>query len=161
MNLVRRAGRDPLPAAFRRPELAAIGQELDRDLAAAAAPVLAGKPAAPDRVLKLELAARQARKALEPAIANLEFEDAIAARRFLNQLDGAVKTLKGSGTSGLVDPKWATEGTSVADLVAHMTRNKLLFGPAEQGEEDAYFALHRGLVAYLFVLGDDAKGEKK
>lgn len=162
VNLIRQAGQQPLPAAFTRPELAAMGQEIERDLAAAAAPILAGKPAAPDRVLKLELVARQARKALEPVTANLEFEDAIAARRFLNQLDGVVKTLKGSGTSNLIDPKWTTEGTNIADLVNYMTKNKLLFGPAEQGSEDVYFALHRGLVAYLYVLGgEEHRLEKK
>ena len=60
--------------------------------------------------------------------------------------------LREAGSSTLVNPKWTTEGTNVADLVKHMTKHKLQFGPLDKGGEEAYLALHRGLASYLFAL---------
>jgi hypothetical protein len=59
--------------------------------------------------------------------------------------------------TGFVNPKWGTEGANVADLVKHMTKFKLLFGPAALGNEEAYVAMHRGLAAYLFLLSQNGK----
>ena len=70
-------------------------------------------------------------------------------------------TLKAQGSGGLIDPKWGTEGTSVADLVKHVVKNKLLFGAAPRGQEDAYVALHRGLAAYLVQLNANVKPAPK
>jgi hypothetical protein len=161
VNLVRQAGRVDYPAAFESGPLADLRPAVDRELAAVAAPVLAGKAPDPAKVAALEAAAGQARKALEPAVLDMGFEEAIAARRFVNQLDAAVKALRAPGAAGLVDPRWAAEGVSVADLARQMTRAKLLFGPAPKGDEDAYLALHRGLVGYLYGLAEAQKGPPK
>lgn len=161
VNLLRQVGNLQLPAAFDADAFARLKPELERDLAAAAAPVLLGKPADFNKVAKLEADAAKARAALDPITRTLEFEDATAARRFLNQLDAAVAALKAPNTSGLIEPKWNTEGTSVADLVKYVVKNKLLFGPAPKGEEDAYVALHRGLATYLVGLNENAKPAPK
>ena len=89
-------------------------------------------------------------------VRNLSFEEAIAARKFLNQFANAVRSMK-AGVTGLVNPVWATEGTNVADLVKLMTKQKLQFGPAPRGSEDAYMALHKAFVTYLFVLTQTKK----
>jgi hypothetical protein len=161
VNLLRQVGNLQLPAAFDADAFAKLKPELEKDLAAAAAPVLLGKPADFNKVAKLEADAAKARAALDPITRTLEFEDATAARRFLNQLDAAVASLKAPNTSGLIEPKWNTEGTSVADLVKYVVKNKLLFGPAPKGEEDAYAALHRGLATYLVGLHESAKPAPK
>ncbi|MDB5313617.1 MAG: hypothetical protein JWO38_7819 [Gemmataceae bacterium] len=154
VNLIRQAGRLNIPAVFDDGPLADVRPDLERDFAAAAAPVLAGKASDQAKVGKLEAAVKKARAILDPLTTKLEFEDAIAARRLLNRMDTAVTVLKGSGTAGLVDPRWGTEGANVADLVKYMTKNKVLFGPVGKGNEDAYLALHHGLVAYLYGLND-------
>ena len=46
----------------------------------------------------------------------------------------------------------ATDGSSVADLTRYMARYKLLFGPADKGDEEVYTTLHRGLAWYLMAL---------
>ncbi|MBX9626926.1 MAG: hypothetical protein K2X82_24205 [Gemmataceae bacterium] len=161
VNLVRQAGRVAYPAAFESGALAEYRPALDRDLAAVATPVLSGKAPDPAKVAALEADAAKARQALEPAVLDMGFEDAIAARRFLNRVEATAKALRAPGAAGLVDPRWAAEGVSTADLIKHMTRNKLLFGPAGPGDEDAYLALHRGLAAYLFGLTDAQKGGAK
>jgi hypothetical protein len=161
LNLLRRGGKLDFPAAFDGLGIAPMRPVLEREFAAAVAPVLVGKAVDPVKVSKLEATLKQVRETISPRIKDLDFEDATAVRRFLNQLDAAVKALKGSGTAGLVDPKWATEGTSVAGLIKHMTKNKLLFGQVERGNEDAYVALHRGLAAYLMALNGGQKAPKQ
>ncbi|HXD86906.1 MAG TPA: hypothetical protein VN641_10450 [Urbifossiella sp.] len=158
INMLRRVGQLQFPKVFDDPAFAELKPVLEKDLAAAAAPVLVGKAADPTKTAKLAADVARARAILDPITRNLEFEDATAARRFLNHLDSLVAALKASGSSGLVDPRWSTEGTSVADLIKYMVKNKLLFGPVAKGEEDAYTALHRGLVGYLYVL---TEGQKK
>lgn len=158
INLLRKVGQITLPSAFDEPGFAELKPALEKDLAAVAAPVLVGKPADPTKAAKLGADAAKARAILDPITRDLDFTEATQARRFLNNLDSLVKTLKGSGTSGLIDPRWTTEGVSVADLVKYMVRNKLLFGAVQKGEEDAYVALHRGLAGYLYVL---TEGQKK
>lgn len=157
LNLVRQSRRLPFPAAFAAPELADLRDLLEKDLAAVSAPVLTGKPADPTKLAKLEETLKRVEAAAAPVIRNQSFEDAIVSRKFLNQFGTAVRGLKANGGAGLVVPTWATEGASVAELVKHMTKFKLRFAPAPLGGESTYFALHRALAAYYFVLNQPKK----
>jgi hypothetical protein len=157
LNLLRQAGRLPFPGAFDAPELAELRDALRRDFSAAAAPLLAGKTHDVTKLAALERTLKQTESAAPAVIRDLSFEDAIAARKFLNQLAGTVRTIKTGGAAGLVNPAWTTEGTNVADLVRHMTKFKIRFGPAAEGGETAYLALHRGMTTYLFVLTQPKK----
>jgi hypothetical protein len=157
VNLLRRGGRLDFPAGFDAPALADARAVLEREFAAVASPVLLGKAAEPARATKLEAAVAEARKALAPQVREMSFEDATAARRFLNQLDGAARTFKAPGTAGLIDPAWRVEGTNAAGLVKHLTRHNLLFAPAAAGTEDRYAATHRGLATYLYALTEAQK----
>jgi hypothetical protein len=152
VNLLRSAGRLPFPASFDTPALNETRDTLERDFAAVATPLLAGKPAGTAQVNRLNATVRAAQDRLTVVLRDLSFEDATAARRFLNQVESAAKVLGGPNAPGLVNPKWSAAGANVAELVRFMTRNKLLFGPAPKGGEEAYLALHQGLAAYLFAL---------
>ncbi|HJZ56731.1 MAG TPA: hypothetical protein VKE74_17320 [Gemmataceae bacterium] len=161
VNVIRRAGRLEFPAAFEAVAgLKALRATIDQDLVAAASPVRLGKAADPLKATKLEDDVRLAQAALTPAISSLPFEDATAARRFLNHLDAAAKVLKDPKSAGLVNPKWETEGTSVSDLVKHMSKYKLQFGPVTRGNEEAYIAVHQGLSGYLFALQQNEPKKK-
>ncbi|MDB5313616.1 MAG: hypothetical protein JWO38_7818 [Gemmataceae bacterium] len=160
VNLLRTAGKLEFPAAFDDGPLAALRPVLARDFAAAAAPVLAGKAADGAKVAALEATVKKVGETLNPLIRGMDFEAAIAARRFLNQLDDTVTALKTPAAAGLIDPSWAAEGTSVADLVRRMAKNKLQFGPAAKGAEEVYAALHHGLAAYLLALGQNVQPKK-
>jgi hypothetical protein len=161
INLLRQAGALVFPVPFEDSAFENVRPAIEKDFAAVAGPVLLGKVPDPVRVGKLDADVAKARAILDPITKNFEFEDAAAARRMLNNLNAVVYAVKGAGGSGLIDPRWASEGTSVADLVKHMMKNKLLFGPAVKGDEDAYIALHRGLAAYLFVLNESQKPAPK
>ena len=157
VNLLRRGGRLDFPPGFDTPALADARAALEREFAVVSSPVLLGKAAEPSKAAKLEAAVAEARKALAPQVREMSFEDATAARRFLNQLDGAARTFKAPGTAGLIDPAWRVEGTNAAALVKHLTRHNLLFAPAVPGTEDRYVAAHRGLATYLFALSEAQK----
>lgn len=152
LNFARKAGNLPFPPAFNDPALANLRDELEKDFAAAAAPVLTGKAPEGAKVARLETTFQRLQDTATPVVKNLPFEDATAARRFLNRMAGAIKGMKGNTPVGLIDPKWAAEGLTASDLVRHMNRHKLLFGPAPSGNEESYMTLHRNLVTYLFVL---------
>src|SRR5262249_56681390 len=142
------------------PGLKALRTWIDRDVAAAAASARLGKPGDTHAAVRLEDDVRQAQAALTPAINSLPFEDATAARRLLNQLGAAAKVLKDPKSAGLVNPKWDTEGANVSDLIKHMTKYKLKFGPAERGDHEAYIAVHQGLSGYLFALQQNEPQQK-
>ena len=152
LNFIRLAGDLPFPAAFADPKLKATREALGRDLAAVATPLRRGKVPAPGDVQKLDFTVKQAQEAVTPILRNLPFEDATAARRFLNRFQIAVGAMKPADAANLVNLNWPTEGASVADLVKHMTRHKLLFAAAAPGGEASYLAVHKGLATYLFAL---------
>lgn len=157
VNLLRLAGKLPFPPAFDDPKLKDVREALERDFAAAAVPLREGKSADPAKFVKLEQTLRKAQEAATPVIRDLPFEAATASRRFLNRFEKAVPVMKSAAGPALVNAAWGMEGTSVADLVKHMTKHKLLFAPVNEGGEGAYFALHRGLATYLFALNQPKK----
>jgi hypothetical protein len=155
------AGRkwNPPPAFEEGGPLAKIGADLQRSFTAATALPKAGLPPDQVKVDALEATMRQARVALEGVINDMKFENAAAARGFLDQIDDVITVMKTPASTGLIDPRWATEGVSLADLVDHMNQYKVRFGPAADGG-DAYVTLHRGLSAYLFAMGGKPEAKK-
>src|SRR5579872_3848877 len=150
LNLVRQTGKIPFPANFPGDTLAENKAAVETDFAAAIAPLQAGKAIDLTKVNKLEASFKKLEAASPPVIRTLAFEDAVAARRFLNQFNSAIKALKSGSVAGLINPKWATDGISVSDLVKHMTKYKLLFAHAPVGGEGSYTTLHKALATYLF-----------
>lgn len=152
VNLIRQAGKLPFPPAFADARLTDLRDQLDKDFTAAATPLADGKPADPMKLVKLGVTLQRAQEAATAVIRDLPFDEAVASRRFLNRFESALPALKAAGAATLVVPAWATEGASVADLVRHMTKQKLQFGAAPKGGDASYVDLHRGLATYLFVL---------
>lgn len=157
LNLARRAGSLDFPGAFDDPALAPLRGDLEKNFAAAAVAVQAGRAPEAEKVTRLEATVQKAQDAAGPVVKNLPFEDAFAVRQFLNELSGAVKAMKTGAAAGLIDPKWSAEGLTVADLTRHMARHKVQFGPAPQGGGEAYETMYRNLASYLSVLNQPKK----
>jgi hypothetical protein len=157
LNLFRQSGKLPFPAGLMAPNLAAFRAPLEADFAAAIAPLKAGRSADSTKVTKLDATLKKLDEAAPPVIRNLAIDDAIAAERFLDQFNSAIKALKGPNIAGLINSKWATDGISVTDLAKHMTKYKLMFGLAPIGSEGSYLSLHKALATYLFVLSQAKK----
>jgi hypothetical protein len=95
--------------------------------------------AAAARKLKDEFAARG------PAMT----DEGKKATAFLDRLEAAATAARQGGENGPLVPSWYTVGASAADLARHLGRLKVEFAPAAADDDGGYFALHRGLTAYL------------
>ncbi|MBP3957184.1 hypothetical protein J8F10_18130 [Gemmata sp. G18] len=157
LNLARRATSLDFPAAFDNAALKDDRIALTRDFAAVTERLQAGKAVDPTKRDQFEVTLQKAEAALASIVKTLPADDATAANRFLGQMTGALKVMKTEAATGLIDPKWASEGTTVADLVKHMTRFKVQFAAATTGNEEAYLTLHRNFASYLFFLTQPKK----
>ncbi len=152
LNFIRMAGRLPFPAVFRDPRLKDMQELLENDFAVAAMPVLTGKSVVTASMAKLDFTLEKVRELASTVTRDLPFDEATATLRFLNHLDRAAEAMKSPAAKTLVVAAWNKEGSSVTDLIKHMSRYELVFGPALPGGSDSYFALQRSLATYLFVL---------
>jgi hypothetical protein len=81
-------------------------------------------------------------------IATMAFQDYSAAKRFLREMEDAIRVLQTPNAARYVSGKWAARGSTIGELVQDMTRQGLRFAPATAGGEAAYVAVHRALAAY-------------
>jgi hypothetical protein len=85
-------------------------------------------------------------------VTNLPPGQYMDAKRFLSGLDDGVKLLQQPDAGLYFTQKYTARGKTVPELVQNMTKTGLLFAPAVAGDEAAYVALHRALVAYAMAL---------
>jgi hypothetical protein len=85
---------------------------------------------------------------VDAKIAELTPDQYVQAARFLRELRGGLNVLRQPDVARYFSPQRAAQGSTVAELVAHMTANGLRFAPAVSGEESYYTALHSAMVAY-------------
>jgi hypothetical protein len=71
----------------------------------------------------------------------------IEAKRYLSDLDDAIKLLRQPDAGRYVSGHYSAKGRTVQELVKFMTDNGLGFAPAVPGDEAAYVALQRAMAA--------------
>jgi hypothetical protein len=86
---------------------------------------------------------------LKRNVAEITPNDYIRAKRFLNDVESAIQALQDPKVSNYLTGKWVAKGKTVAELVGHLTREGLKFAPASEGDQPAYLATHRAMVASL------------
>jgi hypothetical protein len=93
-------------------------------------------------------------KALLRAVRHEDWRPAefIRASRFLTEVKEAARVLRQPGASGYVTGKYTARGTTVAELVRHMSEQGLRFAPAAGGNDARHVALHRALASYDLAL---------
>ncbi len=72
----------------------------------------------------------------------------IEAKRYLNQLGQAVKALSDPKAVNYFNNTWNAKGKNVAELVANMSKEGMVFAPAAPGDEAAYSSLYQSLRAF-------------
>jgi hypothetical protein len=87
-------------------------------------------------------------KRLRQQVAATDVNDYIEAKRYLRDLDNAVKLFKDPNASNYLSSKWQPRANTVAELVDQMTSQGLRFAPAAPGEEAAYTSLQRAMATY-------------
>jgi hypothetical protein len=93
-------------------------------------------------------AANRMHDQLVSSIKDLPPSQYMEAKRFLGNLDAAIKVLRQPDAGDYFTQKYAAKGKNVAELVDYMTKKGLKFAPAVDGDEAAYSALHRALVNF-------------
>jgi len=79
---------------------------------------------------------------LNDAADDLSPSQYIESRRFLNQLNQAVRALSDPNVGKFFNNTWAAKGKNVAELISNMSRSGLNFAPAAPGDQSAYKALY-------------------
>ena len=92
---------------------------------------------------------------------NIEPNQYIRAKRYLNDLSASLTTLQDANASNYCSKKWAAQGTTVAELVGYMTSQGLKFAPATPGDEAAYNMLQRALADYDTAVSQVAPAKQK
>lgn len=147
-GLLRRGGRLTWPATLRAAAYTKERQRVDRLARAAYKQADQGMVQA-DTVQDMKTAIDKLYAELKSNIQRTSVNDYIQAKRYLDELSQAAQALGDPNVSKYVTGQWSAKGSTVAELVANMTRQGLRFAPATQGDEAAYTALHNDLVAYL------------
>jgi hypothetical protein len=90
------------------------------------------------------------------SVAEIPPSQFIEARRFLNQLEDAVKALE-DPKAGAAWQDWKAKGRNAAELVNYMKEKGLEFAPATPGDEWAYQSLYQALRGLDVSILDTAK----
>ncbi len=145
-----RAGGEPLswPAAFQGPKLAAPREAFERLLLQAAQQARSNGQISYPVYEGLLAAQARLEQALDRSVNALTPTEFIQGRRFLTQLNEAVKALSNPRAGQFFDPKCSARGKTVADLVQNMARQGLKFAPAATGDGPAYQELLAALAAW-------------
>jgi hypothetical protein len=98
---------------------------------------------------------------LKNNVANIEPNQYIKAKRYLNDLDGSIQTLQDGNAAKYASRSYSAQGTTVAELVQYMTAQGLKFAPATPGDEPAYNSVHRALASYEGEIGYFAEKRAK
>lgn len=151
VNLFRKTAL-PYPPVVLIPETEKLRAALDADFALIGQALRSGKRANSFAVDRMETNITAARAALNARTKDAPFAEAKEVNDFLNRLALAARFARGTTSPAALPASWNTSGATVAELIAFMDRFKLQFGPAADGGEPAYLALHRGLLEYYVRL---------
>lgn len=157
VGLLKNDGRLSWPLALRtlppENETGPIRQAFDRLLAEALDQVKNG-PIDAGVLNELDKAIDRLREYLVKRVSDLPFSQYSEAKRFLGNLEEGVKALRDPNrkVTECLAGNHASKCRTVQDLVKYMADNGLQFASAVAGEEAAYLALHRALVAYEMSL---------
>jgi hypothetical protein len=114
----------------------------------------------PGTIREMEATADKLDKMLKRNVGDMPFAQYSEGKRYLNQLNDGLKALKEPNAADFANGKFKLKGNTLADLLDYMTKNGLQFAPAVAGEEAAYVALHRALVAYGAGMGNNLAAER-
>jgi hypothetical protein len=97
---------------------------------------------------------------LADRIRELSPDDYIGAKHYLKELDQALRILKRPDVAKILNNEYTARSKTVGELLQDMSSLGLRFAPAVSGNEAAYNALYRGLVAYDLDLARKAASQK-
>jgi hypothetical protein len=147
LGLLRDNGQLHWPLELTRPEYEPERRRLD-ELAARAYKQAANGAVDANTLREMANIVDSLQTRLRRSVADSSPSDYIKAKRYLNDLDSAIKVLEDPNVSKYANRTLAAKGGTVSDLVTGMSGQGLKFAPAVAGDEGAYVALHRAMASY-------------
>jgi hypothetical protein len=138
------------PRAFQEAQFDKPRKRLDRNLKIAVTDLKSKEPV--ERGVLNDIEADM--KDLEEQLASKKTVDSMSvtnwmeARKYLNQLRRAVRSLSDPRAANYFNNTWTAKGRTVAELVSHLQKEGLRFAPAAPGDEAAYNALYQALRSF-------------
>jgi hypothetical protein len=148
VGLLREGGRLTWPLALTAPDFDTERKKVDQFAAQAFKQASEYGAVPPDAIRGMAAGVDSMLEQLRAHVGDLTPSDYIKAKRYLNELEGTIKTLQDPNVAKYFSGKWVPKGNSVGELVAQMTSQGLRFAPAVGGDEAAYVATHRAMVTY-------------
>jgi hypothetical protein len=90
------------------------------------------------------------RAQLHNQIEDLPASRYIDGKRFLDDMDDALRAMSRPDAANNFNGQYAAQGRTVPELVRYMAEHGLQFAPAVAGDQTAYTSLYRALVSYDF-----------
>jgi hypothetical protein len=147
-GLLKFDGRLQWPLSLEGSEFADSRDRINKLLAEAVNQAKNTQPVDPGKLVDLRKALRRLNDALLNNVSEMSPSQYIEAKRYLNQVDDAVKALEDPNVSNYFNQNWVPKGDNVGKLVEFMTSKGLRFAPAVPGDADSYRALYSALQAY-------------
>jgi hypothetical protein len=148
LSMARNEGRISWPEALAAEPFDTIRDRFSKEFAAATHQALTSGPPPRDQVNRLRQDLQALEDKLNDQVSDLAPSRFIESRRLLNQLRNNVQGLAEPRVVQAYQIDWRNNIRTVSDLVAHLLKNGLQFGPTAPGDEASYSAAFLALRQY-------------
>jgi hypothetical protein len=152
-GLLKSDGRLTWPVPLESAEFADSREHLSKLLADAVNTAKNGNPVPVGKLKDMDAELSRMNNTLLANVSEMSPSQYIEAKRYLNQVEDAVKALKDPKVANYFNQTWVPKGASVAELVKNMAEKGLVFAPATAGDADAYRAMYHLLQAFDAGMG--------
>lgn len=150
IGVIKDGGRLDWPQGLRvlppRSETEALRKQMESQVRLAMTQAGSGTRVDADLVQQMNDEVERFRKLLKGNVGNMSVSQYSECKRYLTDVEDALKVLGSSDASKYVGGQYAPQGHTVQELVQYMSREGLQFSAATAGEEGAYVALHKAMV---------------
>jgi hypothetical protein len=147
-GLLKFDGRLQWPLSLEGSEFADARERLSKLIAQAVDQAKATQPVPPGKLRDMRNALDRMNNTLLANVSEMSPSQYIEAKRYLNQVDDAIKALEDPSAANYFNQNWVAKGDNVGKLVEYMASRGLRFAPAVSGDADSYRALYHALQAY-------------
>jgi len=156
LGLLKEGGKLAWPLPLTDAQYAEPRKKLDRNLRLVVDQLKEKDPIEPASLRDIRAEFRTISDRLAASVSELSPSQYIESRRFLNQLDDAIKALEDPNASKYMNLK--ARGANVSELLGNLLNDGYRFAPVTPGEESTYTALYHAIRAFEASLQNAGKG---
>jgi hypothetical protein len=157
-GLLKSDGRLQWPVSLAAPQFADGHERLGTLLADAVNDARSSRPVPAGRLKEIRAELSRLNHVLVATAGDLSPSQYVEARRYLHQVEDAVKALEDPRVANYVNGSSVPRCKTVVELVQYMSDRGLVFAPAVAGDADAYRALYSALRAFDAGVDQAASG---